>query len=104
MTLYQKVMQGKKTTYQAWIPRAVAMDEELDDKQLITLAVSASVTCLMIMEKMLPEHARNARQIKKVHESILELAKGKGGEVDPELMEWWAQCWNQTMQSMSGRA
>lgn len=99
--LYTKTVSPKgKVNYQPYTPSRPDCIDDMTDGQLVTLAVSAGVTCLMMMERMLPEHKRNARQIKKVEEAILALAKGNGEPVDNDIMDYWAKSWNKSMEFM----
>lgn len=103
MQLYEKVTTpGGKVKYLPHTSGITDADriDNMTEGQLVTLGVSAGVTCLLIMEKYIPEHKRNARQIKKLEEAILELAKGKGEELDNDIMEYWAESWNQSMRIM----
>lgn len=99
--LYTKNVSAKgKVSYQPYVEQRPDGIDDMTDAQLVTLAVAAGVTCLMMMERMIPEHKRNARHIKKVEEAILALAKGNGDQVDADIMDYWTKSWNKSMQLM----
>jgi hypothetical protein len=99
-TLYEKVMVGKKPTYRVYTPTAPEGADDMTDEQLVTMAVSVGVTCLMVMEKMLKPHARNSRKIRQLEYAILDMAKGAGAMVDPEIVDYWIEVWNSTMSNI----
>ena len=85
-TLYiRTISDGGKVTYREYSGAVAVVDHtpkiaedlkasEFDAAETITWAVALAMTQLMILRKQLPEHARNARKIKAVEESIYDLA------------------------------
>lgn len=99
-TLYEKVMTGKRTTYKEYVPTAPDGADDMTNEQLVTMAVSVGVTCLMMLEKMLKPHARNARKIQQLEHAIFELAKGQGAHVEAEIVDYWIEVWNSTISNI----
>lgn len=99
MTLYKKVQQGNRVRYVEHVPEANPVPEcsEFDNAELITLGVSLGVMMLMILEKQIPPHARNARKIKALENAILDLAKGHGAPITEEMTQYWVDVWNRVM-------
>lgn len=100
VTLYEKVMQGKKTTYREYVSSTPVGVNEMTEPEMITLSVAAGVTCLLMLEKLLPPHKRVVANIRKVEEALLALAKGNGDPLDAEILQHWERCWNLTMATM----
>ena len=59
---------------------------------------------LMLLERQLPPHARNARKIAKVREAIFDLAKGHGKPLDDAFVDYVCDCWNKVMKEIQGEA
>ena len=73
---------------------------DFDDKELITCGVSLGMMMLMLLEKTLPPHARNARKVKAVTDAITDLAKGQGAPIEQEMIDYWVDTWNYCMEQM----
>lgn len=100
--LYEKVIKGKQVRYIEHDPNAnVPHVMEFSNEELITLGVSLGTVMLMLLERQLPEKARNRRKIKAVHDAILDLSRGTGEPVSGEMIQYWANCWDETMQRIS---
>jgi hypothetical protein len=102
MTLYEKQVSPKgKVSYVPYVGYTPRPEDEMTDKQLITLAVSIGVTCLMTLEQNLPQHSRIGRQIRDVEQSILRLAHNCGEHVDREMVDYWASAFNTVMETIA---
>ena len=51
---------------------------------MITLVCSTGICNLMELEKLLPEHSRQARGIRKVYESLVDMAALHGHKLDDD--------------------
>jgi len=98
MQLFERITSPSgRVTYREYIPTAPDGADDMTDAQLVTMAVSVGVTCLMMLERMLKPHSRNARKIQQLEHAIFELAKGQGAHVDSEIVDYWIEVWNSTM-------
>ena len=100
MTLYERTTSpAGRVTYREYIPTPATdlCADEFDTAECITWAVSIGITQLMILERQLPSHARNARKIKALTEAILDLAKGHGKPLPDEMVDYVIGCWNRCM-------
>lgn len=99
MKLYERVQVGKSVRYVEHVPvtKEVPVVDEFDSGELITLGVSLGMMMLMILEKQLPSHARNARKLQALQAAILDLAKGHGKPIDPAMADYWVDVWNRVM-------
>lgn len=98
-TLYEKVMIGKRTTYREHVPAPVVMPE-IEQKQVVTLLTTLTISMLMSVYEQLPSHATMSRKIRKVEESIRDLAKLNCEPLDPQLVEVGVAAWNGAIKSM----
>jgi hypothetical protein len=99
MILYEKVMQGKKTTYREHIPAPIVMPE-IENKQIVTLLSALTISMLMSISEQMPPHATLARRIKGVEESIKALAQLNGEPLDPDLVTAGVSAWNSAIFSL----
>ena len=98
MTLYEKITTGKRIRYVEHVPaNSVPVCDAFDSAELVTLGTSLGIMILMILEKQLPPHARNARKIKAVEDAVLDLARGHCAPITEEMMQYWVDAWNHTM-------
>jgi len=99
MILYERVMQGKKTTYREHHPAPVIMPE-LENSQVVTLLSALTISMLMSVSEQLPPHATLARRVRGVEESIKSLAQLNGAPLDSDLVEVGVNCWNAAIHAM----
>jgi hypothetical protein len=99
MTLYQKVMQGKKTTYQEYVEPKINIPF-LENKQTTTLLSALTISMLMSIQDQLPQHATLSRRIKKVEEAVRDLAALNGEPLDADLVTAGVKAWNASMYSL----
>ncbi len=72
----------------------------MNDRQLITLVATIGTCCLVSLERTIPEHTRKARAIRKVEESIKELASLTGCIVSKETVDVGLKAWNAAMNAV----
>jgi hypothetical protein len=102
VTLYTKQMSDKgKVTYQEYKGYTPKPEDEMTDGQMLTFAISLSVTCLNIMERSIPTHKRNSRKIKALEQAIFDAAQGHGEHIDKEFVDFVVGAWNHTMHHIS---
>lgn len=98
-TLYEKVMIGKRTTYREYLPPKINMPE-IEQKQVVTLLTTLTISMLISVYDQLPAHAALCRKIRKVEESVRDLAKLNCEPLDPQLVDVGVKAWNGAILSM----
>lgn len=99
MQLYEKIMQGKKTTYREYTPKPIKMPE-IEQSQVVTLLYTLSISMLMSVREQLPPHAAMARKVKAVEEAIVSLSKLNAEPMDEDLVTVGVEAWNAAIYSM----
>ena len=74
---------------------------ELSDNQVLTLASTIAVCCLIGLEQHLPAHKALSRNIRDVETAIGKLAKLAQGKLDDKLVEIDTQAWGKAMEYIS---
>lgn len=59
----------------------------IEQKHLITLVAATGICNLMELEKLVPVNSRMAGQIRRMHESITNIAAMVGGKLDAEWID-----------------
>lgn len=99
MQLYERIMQGKKTTYREHIPKKIEMPE-IEQNQVTTLLYALSISMLMSVREQLPAHALVARKVKAVEDAIVSLSAITAVPMDEDLVTVGVQAWNGAIHSM----
>lgn len=99
MQLYEKIQRGKTVRYIPYVPPDNS-DMEIPQNQMITLLSTLTISMLMSIERQLPDHARFAREVKNVENSVLRLAKLNGAPLNETLVEAGVAGWNSAMRGM----
>lgn len=99
MQLYEKVMQGKKTTYREYVQPQISMPE-IESKQMVTLLTALNISMLISVYDQLPDHGTLSRKIKKVEEAIRDLAKLNCEPLDYQLVDVGVMAWNGAISAM----
>jgi len=97
--LFERVVSpGGKVSYRPYAPPVEEPTVyDLTDDQMLTVAGSLGVTLLILFERHIPPHKRNARKIKAVQDAVLSLYQDSGAALDPEIADWVCKCWDKTM-------
>ena len=100
--LYERIVTpAGRVTYREWtppLPMATVIPEEkegLTNGQIVTLGVMAAVTALKLLETHIPPHKVIYRKLEAVEQAILSLASGNGEQISKELVDRWADTWNE---------
>ena len=103
MQLFEKVMTGKRTTY---IPHDPYINTlvELEQEQVISLLTTFTLAMLMSVSGQIVNHSRAAREIRKVEEAIIGLAKLNTKGIDAEIVELGTIAWNAAIGAIAGKA
>ena len=97
-----KKCNGKRVSYLPYQPDTTPdIELEFTDEQCLTLAGSLGAVLLMTFERNIKPHKLVARKIKALENAVLDVFKGTGGKVDPEIMELAFRVWDKTMKQMS---
>lgn len=99
MTLYEKIMVGKRTTYREHIPSPIVMPE-IDQKQMVTLLTALTISMLMSVEQQLPDHSRFCREIKNVESAVVRLSRLNAEPLNPDLVDVGVAAWNGAIVAM----
>lgn len=97
--LFERVMLGKRTTYREYIEKPIVMPE-IEQKQVVTLLTTLTISMLMSVYDQLKPHNRMAREIMGVEESIRRLARLNCEPLDPQLVYVGVRAWNGAIKSM----
>lgn len=100
MQLYEKVMQGRKTTYKPHEPYTSTL-VELEQDQVISLLTTFTLAMLMSVSGQIVSHTRAAREIRKVEEAIIGLAKLNVNGIDPVIVDMGTTAWNSAIKSIA---
>jgi hypothetical protein len=73
---------------------------EIPQDQVVTLLTTLIVSMLMSVSGQMPDHAKAAREIKKVEQAVLGLAKLNAAPLDPHLINIGVACWNSAIRTM----
>ena len=102
--LYTKeVSNGGKVSYVPYIQPTQKVSMYLSDNQVLTLASTIAVCCLIGLEQHLPAHKALSRNIREVETAIGKLAKLAQGKLDDQLVSIGTQAWDKTMEYISER-
>lgn len=93
MTLYEKKMIGKRVTYVEHQPYTSTL-VELEQEQVISLLTTFTLAMLMSVSAQCVSHSRAGREIKKVEEAIIGLARLNPKGIDAEIIELGTTAWN----------
>lgn len=97
--LYEKITNGKRTTYKPYVPPQINMPE-IEQSQIVTLLSALTMSMLMSVQNQLPEHAKLARTIKGVVDAVRALAKLNAEPLQAELVDVGVSAWNAAIQDM----
>ena len=100
MTLYERTTSpAGRVTYRPYVPPNNSM-MEIPQEQVVTLLTTLTVSMLMSVSGQMPDHAKAAREIKKVEQAVLGLAKLNAGPLDEDLVNIGVACWNSAIRTM----
>lgn len=103
MQLYEKIVsKGGKTSYRPYVPPDNSM-MDIPQDQVITLLTTLTISMLMSVSNQMPDHAKAAREIRKVEQSVLGLAKLNAAPLDEQLVNIGIACWNSAIRTMQER-
>ena len=100
MQLYEKITYGKKTTYKLHEPyskHVVALEQE----QVIALLTTFTLAMLMSVSNQIVSHSRSAREIKKVEDAIIALARLNKNGVDETVIDLGVLAWNAAIKEIA---
>lgn len=100
MILYERVMVGKKTTYKEHEPYVSTL-VELEQEQIISLLTTFTLAMLMSVSAQCVSHSRAGREIKKVEDAVVGLARLNPNGIDPEIIEMGTMAWNAAIQAIA---
>lgn len=67
---------------------------EVPQEQMVTLLATLTTATLISIEEQLPDHSRYGRQVRRVEESLVALAKLVGKPLSDELVAVGVNAWN----------
>lgn len=103
MQLFEKVMVGKRTTYKPHEGYNNTLIE-LEQDQVISLLTTFTLAMLMSVSGQLVSHSKAAREIRKVEEAIIGLAKLNVQGIDPEVIDMGTLAWNAAIAAVARKA
>lgn len=75
----------------------MAVKINMDQRQLVTVAVTIGMCTIVSLEKAAPPHSAFARKAKKVEDAIADLAKLVSSEIDFETSDLGVKAWTLAM-------
>lgn len=96
--LYERIEKGKQVRYVPYTPPVLMA--EIDNQQLVTLMSTLVITLLVKVSEQLPEHARIAREVKRVEEDVVRLAKLNAAPLSEEVIEVGVKMWHSAVETM----
>lgn len=76
--------------------------KEISQEEMITLMATFVSAFLISIEEQLPYHKRYAREIRKVEDAVVSLAKLVAKPLDKELIDLGVRGWNAALTTMQG--
>lgn len=96
MTLYEKIISPKgKVTYREYRADSAALDKlEINNREVVTLFSVFTVSWLKSIQEQIPAHMAIARGIKRVEDSVVQLAGLVACKLDSDVVDVGVEAWN----------
>ncbi|MDY0037966.1 MAG: hypothetical protein RBS05_18805 [Zoogloea oleivorans] len=101
MQLYRRIEQGKRVRYEPWTERYRGK-LDLEDAELMTILSGLVVGLLIQVEEHYPAHSRLKREIVKVENAVVSMARAAGTVNEPsaKMVTIATLAWNSAIQAM----
>ena len=101
MQLYEKIMQGKRTTYREYKPEAgVLPDMVIESEEVITILTTLVISMLMAIENQLAPHMKLSRETKLLEQAVLRYATLNRAKLEPALIDVGVDAWNAAIKAV----
>jgi hypothetical protein len=101
MQLYERIETGKRVSYKPHNPYYTDQLLELEQEQVISLLTTFTLAMLMSVSAQCVSHSRAAREIRKVEEAIIGLAKLNPKGIDETTILLGTKAWNSAIKSIA---
>lgn len=99
--LYTKTITANgRTRYEPYTQPPV-QSLSLTEAQCVTAAGALGTMLLMVFERNMPAHKKVPRKIRAVELAILDLFRGCGETIDPQIADLFCATWDKTMQELT---